>query len=123
TIAFTVPMDTVETGISLRDQHMRDTYVETATYPTVVLAFAKADVTWPDAGSSEGKVQATFTAHGVEKSVPVAYTIKRSKETYKVKASFPFNTSEHGIEIPKYLGVTIKPAMTTDVTVDLVDAS
>ncbi len=122
TLTFTVPMDTVETGISLRDQHMRETYVQTDQHPNVVLKIAKADVTWPDSGEVEGKVKGTFEAHGVEKPVEVAYAIKRSKDAWRVKASFPFDTVSHGIEIPKYLGVTIDAAMTADVTVDLVDA-
>jgi len=122
TLSFIVPMDTVETGLSLRDQHMRDNYVETAKYPNVVLKVAKADVSWPDSGKSKGEVKASFTAHGVDKPVTVTYTIKRSGEGYQVKASFPFDTQAHGMEIPVYAGVTIKPAMTADVDVDLVDA-
>ncbi|MEN0067326.1 MAG: YceI family protein [Myxococcota bacterium] len=123
TLVFTVPMDTVETGIGLRDQHMREKYVETATYPNVVLTLAKDHIQWPEAGTVNGEVTAKFEAHGVELDVPVKYSIKRSKDLYKIKASFPFDTTKHGIEIPTYLGVTIKPAMTADVTVDLRDAS
>lgn len=121
TLVFTVPMDTVETGISLRDDHMRRNYVETETYPNAVLTLQKSAVTWPAAGakSSEGNLTAQFEAHGVSRDVTVAYTIKTTKDALRVKASFPFDTSSHGIAIPEYLGVTIKPAMVADVVVDL----
>jgi len=122
TITFTVSIDTVQTGLSLRDQHMRDNYVETAKFPSATLAFARAAVTWPDSGRSSGEVEGAFTVHGVVRETTVEYTIKRSGEVFGVKASFAFDTSTHGIAIPEYMGVTIKPAMKADISVDLVDA-
>ena len=122
-LVFTVPMNTVETGISLRDQHMRETYVQTARFPDVVLTVPKGEVQWPEEGGrSEGTVQATFEAHGVSLSVPVTYDIKSAKGTFKIKATFPFDTSAHGIAIPEYLGVTIKPAMQAEVNLELTGA-
>lgn len=123
TLTFQVPVDTLDSGIALRDQHMRETYVQTANHPHATLKLAKSAVTFPDSGSADGKIKGTFNIHGVDREVEVTYSIKNAKGVYKVKASFPFNTVEHGIEIPKYLGVTIKPDMTADVAVDLVDAS
>lgn len=123
TLTFSVPMDTVDTGITLRDDHMREKYVQTEQFPNATLTLAREQVTWPTDGDAEGSVQAKFTVHGVDLEVPVAYTIKKTKSGYRVKASFPFNTSSHGIEIPSYLGVTIKPEMEAEVTVDLVDAT
>ncbi|HHO53168.1 MAG TPA: YceI family protein [Deltaproteobacteria bacterium] len=122
-LVFSVPMDTVETGISLRDEHMRKTYVQTDQFPDAILSVARDQISWPTDGSSEGTVQGRFTVHGVERGVTVTYSIKLTKSGYRVKASFPFDTSSHGVEIPSYLGVTIKPAMEAEVTVDLVDAT
>ena len=122
-LVFTVPMSSVDTGIALRDEHMRDTYVEVAQFPNAELKLTRAEVTWPDeGGKSSGELKGAFTAHGVTVEVPVTYSIKNAKGTYKVSASFPFNTQELGIAIPSYLGVTIDPAMTADVSLELVDA-
>ncbi|MBX2799055.1 MAG: YceI family protein [Myxococcales bacterium] len=121
-LVFTVPIDTVQTGIELRDDHMRRNYVQTDQFPNVTLTLPRGEITWPESGDTEGSVTGTFNAHGVDRLVQVAYTIKKTKTGMRVKATFPFNTSDHGIEIPSYLGVTIKPDMTADVTVDLVDA-
>lgn len=116
TLTFTVPMDTVQTGIALRDEHMRDKYVQTATYPNVVLTLPRADVAWPAAGQrTEIELQGTFEAHGVEKTVPVTAQLRERKGLVEVRASFPFDTTEHGIAIPSYLGVTIKPEMRAEV--------
>lgn len=120
-LVFTVPMDTVETGISLRDDHMRRNYVQTDQFPNAVLTIAKSGVTWPETGNQEGTTSGTFEAHGVPLDITVTYSVKRTKTGYRVKASFPFNTSSHGMEIPTYLGVTIKPDMTAEVVLDLID--
>ena len=122
-LVFTVPMSSVDTGIALRDEHMRDTYVEVAQFPNAELKLTRAEVTWPEDGAkSSGELKGGFTAHGVTVEVPVTYSIKNAKGTYKISASFPFNTQELGIAIPSYLGVTIDPAMTADVSLELVDA-
>ncbi|MEM6928736.1 MAG: YceI family protein [Myxococcota bacterium] len=121
TLTFIVPMDTVQTGIALRDQHMRDTYVETATFPDVALTVRRADVRFPEAGQRhEGTLSGTFTAHGVTRDVAVAYTIREKKGRFTIEASFPFDTSAHDIAIPSYLGVTIRSAMRAEVDVTIV---
>ena len=121
-LVFTVPMDTVETGISLRDDHMRRNYVQTDKFPDVVLTVPRAGIQWPSEGTQQGTLTATFEAHGKPLEVAVAYDIKKTKSGYRVKAEFPFNTEKHGMEIPVYLGVTIKPDMRAEVTLDLTDA-
>jgi polyisoprenoid-binding protein YceI len=123
-LIFTVPIATVDTGIALRDEHMRDTYVQAAQFPDLVLSVPKAGLTWPTPGGERttGTVTAAFTTHGVTKQVPVTYQIDPSKSGVTVKASFPFNVTEHNIEIPTYLGVTILPDMRAEVVLGLVDA-
>jgi len=120
-LVFTVPVDTLDTGIEVRDDHMRRTYVQTDQFPNAIITLSRAGVTWPESGSSEGTVKGVFQLHGVDQEVEITYSIKRVKTAYRVKASFPFNTSKHGIEIPSYLGVTIAPEMDGEVTVELLE--
>jgi polyisoprenoid-binding protein YceI len=123
-LVFVVPIATVDTGIALRDEHMRDTYVQAAQFPDLVLSVPKAGVTWPTPGGkgTSGTVTAGFTTHGVTRQVPVAYQVEPGKSGVTIKASFPFDVSEHGIEIPTYMGVTILPDMRAEVVLGLVDA-
>lgn len=116
---FTVPMATVDTGIALRDDHMRDNYVEVGTYPNVVLRLDPSTLSWPESGKSAGTIEATFEAHGVTLPVTVEYTLKAGKESTRVQAKFPFNTEAHKIEIPTYMGITIKPEMLAKVTLEV----
>lgn len=124
TLTFTVPMDSVKTGIDTRDEHMNKTYVETGKYPNATLAAKKADIQWPAASGEKktGTVSATFTVHGQAKTVTVSYTLTKSSSGYKVSGKFDFDASAHGIAIPSYLGVTVDPKMKAEVTAELADA-
>jgi polyisoprenoid-binding protein YceI len=124
TLTITVPMKDVHTGIDLRDEHMNEKFVQVAQFPNVMLAIKRADIQWPAelAKSTTGTVTGSFTAHGVSKDVPVSYTIQKSKTGYRVKAKFEFDVTQHGIEIPSYLGVTVDPKMRAEAQIDLADA-
>jgi polyisoprenoid-binding protein YceI len=100
-----VPLDTVDTGIELRNRHMKEKYLQTATFPKAELKVAKSLL-------KEGKGQkgtAHFVVHGEDKEVTVSYDVTKVGEGLEVKGSFDINLKQHGIDIPSYLGVTVKP--------------
>jgi len=117
-----VPMLQVSTGIEMRDRHMNNEYVQTDRFPEVSLRLPTASLSWPEekGDTTKGTAQATFTAHGVDRPVTVSWSLKRSKDGWLVKGSFAFDVSEHGIEIPSYLGVTVEPKMTAEAKFNIV---
>jgi len=123
-LVFTVPMKTVSTGISMRDDHMNNEFVQVDKYPNVTLTLAKSAVQWPaNAGDkTTGTASGTFNAHGVDQPASVTYTVKKTSTGYTVTGSFKFDASKHGIAIPSYMGVTVDPAMHAEVTVSLAGA-
>ncbi len=98
----------VDTGIGLRNKHMRDKYVKVKEHPEATLEVARADVKFE---TGEHTVQGTFTLKGVSKPVEVKYRLAKAGSGYAVEASFPFDVRDHGIDIPNYLGVTVDPKM------------
>ena len=124
TLTFTVPMESVETGMTLRDHHMHQNYVQVDQFPNATLSFARSALTLPvEVGeSTSGSVQASFTVHGVAAPVTVTWSLKRSKSGYTVDASFNYDVTKHGIEIPSYLGVTVDPAQKARVRFEMIDA-
>lgn len=116
-------LDTLDTGIELRDDHMKTKFLQTAQYPKASIALAKASIPWPTEVGKEAKgtVAASFTAHGVTQPAVVNYAVKKSKTGFRVTAKFDFDISKHGIEVPSYLGVTVDSAMRAEVSLDLVD--
>ncbi len=124
TLTFTVPLSNIKTGIDLRDEHMRDKFLQVGTYPNATLAFAKANIAWPtELGKRvDGTLDADFTAHGATKKVKVKYDVSKTKQGWKATASFTYNTTEHGIAVPNYLGVSVDALQHASAVIYLVDA-
>jgi polyisoprenoid-binding protein YceI len=124
TLSFVVGLDSVSTGISLRDQHMKNEYAQTAQFPEATLTLPRSAVQWPasQGESTTGVAAATFTAHGVSRPTDVRYTLKRGRAGTHVNADFALDVRRHGIAIPSYLGITVDPKMTATVSFDLADA-
>jgi polyisoprenoid-binding protein YceI len=124
TLSFVVKLDTVSTGIALRDEHMKEKFLHTKEYPDAILAFPKASIVWPTETGTKvtGTLDAQFTAHGVAEPVKVKYDVQKTKQGWKVTSSFAYNTNNHKIEVPSYLGITVDAAQTAKAVLYLVDA-
>lgn len=110
-VVFTVAAEDIDTGIGLRNKHMRG-YLEADKYPTISLSVPRADVTLPEDGKeTKGTVRAMFTAHGVAKPAVTNYTIKKKKSVLEIEARFEYDIRDHGIKTPSYLGITVDPVM------------
>lgn len=101
-----VDLQTLETGIGLRDRHMRTKYLEVERGPE----FAKAHVREIRLDQPTGKTtfHAVLALHGQTKEVNGTADIKADAGGYKLTASFPVRVSEFGIPEPTYLGVGVK---------------
>jgi hypothetical protein len=109
-----VPLANMKTGIDLRDQHMREKYLEVQKYPDAVLAVPWSEIKLPaDGQSSSAKGKGKMTLHGQTKDVTFSYTVQRKGSDYQVTGNTPLNIKEFGIDIPSYLGVTVKPDIET----------
>ena len=115
-LTFTVPLDTLKTGIDLRDRHMREKYLETGRYPSAVLVVPRSAISLPAAGQTkEGSARGTLTLHGKSKEVPFTYKVQRTGDTYQVTGAVPLDFRDYGISVPSYMGVTVKPDIAVDV--------
>ncbi|MBY0403107.1 MAG: YceI family protein [Cyanobacteria bacterium] len=105
-IQFDVDLASIDTGIELRNEHMRDNFLETAKYPkavykvTSILTKAKTPVT-PGQKVVLDTV-GTLTLHGksVMKRIPVTVT-KRDNNTVRIQATFPVALKDHEIKRPE----------------------
>jgi polyisoprenoid-binding protein YceI len=106
-----VDLATLETGISLRDSHLRERYLEVTKgegYAHAVLS----DVTLVSGGAATVQGRTDFTGtlklHGVSKTIVGQATVTRSAGTVKVDASFPISLNAFTIPEPRYLGVGVR---------------
>lgn len=94
-----------DTGISLRNKHMREKYLEVGKYPEAILTIKNQK----DGGEIEGSLKIKKD----EKPVKVKYEVKDGVG----KASFKLEIKDYpSIGVPSYLGVTA--ANTVDVSVE-----
>src|SRR4051794_38632310 len=109
---FQVQLATLDTGIELRDRHMREEYLDVKSFPVARMRVPNSCV--PAAGEG-GSCKGELTLHGQTHPVDVAFQLRRSSG-YDVPASLQIDMREYGIATPKYMGVTVKPQV--EVTVD-----
>jgi polyisoprenoid-binding protein YceI len=101
---------TVDTGISLRNEHLRDKYLQIARGAgfdkAVLSSITLADATGPE---FEGRsaFAGTLLLHGVTHPVSGAAEFRRVPQGVRVEASFPLVLTDHGVEPPMYLGVGV----------------
>jgi polyisoprenoid-binding protein YceI len=109
-IAIACPLDTLHTGIGLRDRHMKEKYLEVDKYPKAELRVARGALAFPPAdGKAARDARGELTLHGRTKPLTFHYVATRVGSGYKLSAEFRINMSDFGIEVPSYLGVTVKP--------------
>ena len=90
-----LPLSTLTTGMGLRDNHMKDKYLEVKKYPN-------AEVTM--ASGSGGKGKAKIKMRGVEKEVEGTYKVVGAF----VEASFTIKLSDFNITGIRYQGIGVK---------------
>lgn len=112
-----VPLGKLDTKISLRNDHMRNKYLEVGTYPNAELTVARSALKFPAVGaSSQGDATGTMKIHGKEKQVSFHYAAGNSGGKITVKGSVHLNINDYGIVIPSYAGVTMKPDVDVEIS-------
>lgn len=106
----TLDLATIDTGIDLRNRHLREKYLQIARGQ----GFDKAVLTEigvPEASGTDFRGRSAFTAtlllHGVKGPVSGACEIKADGTAVRVEASFPLTLRDFGIEPPEYMGVGV----------------
>ena len=122
-LVVTVPLNSVTTGIGLRDTHMHEKYLETGQYPTAELSLPRGGVKFPGPGEIvEASAPGTLTLHGKSQPLTVHYKAVRKGNAYEVKADFHINMNDYGIATPSYLGITVKPGVDVAVSFRLLES-
>jgi polyisoprenoid-binding protein YceI len=113
-VIFTTYMNTLDTGIGKRNEHMQKRF-KAADFPNIILTVSK-DKADPKKG---GTVPGMLSFHGQEKPVKVTYSV----DGKHIKASFNVNIKDHGITDDDVceMHVCAKPDVAVDVDFDLKD--
>jgi polyisoprenoid-binding protein YceI len=116
-----VDLGTLDSGIGLRNEHLRSKYLEVGRGPgfdRAVLSEIRLGDGDPRGALGKTHFSGAFLLHGTKKPVAGPATVRQEGKTVRVEATFPVTVSEFGIEKPQYLGVGVKDQV--NVTVSLV---
>lgn len=119
TLSLDALLDSLDTGVGLRNQHARD-HLETQKFPTAslkasTLTFEKAALA--DGESSPVTLSGTMTIHGVSKPITLQGTIRRDGAALRAKASFKVRFTDFGMAQPSFMLVSVSDEIS--MTVDL----
>ncbi len=115
---FHLPLKTLKTGISMRDRHMRST-LETDKYPEAHFK-GKIISEFPKPGnSSQVTVNGVFTIHGETHPIQVAGKVTQKNQKIRVKASFPLNITDYGMERPGFWFAKVNDKHTITINITL----
>jgi polyisoprenoid-binding protein YceI len=109
----TLPLDALDTGMELRNRHMKEKYLETRTYPTAELKGIKLALP-----ASAGMVPFTgeLSLHGKTKSISGLATVARPQ--LGLSFEFKISTRDFAIDTPQFMGVTVTEEVQISVKVE-----
>ncbi len=102
----TMELNKIETGIPLRNKHLKENYLHVDKFPVSSLTAIKAEEFDKQlkGHSSDSKFEATLDLHGVQKPVKGTYRIKDGKN---LKAKFDIEVTDFDIKRPDFMGVKV----------------
>ncbi|MBN1479062.1 YceI family protein [candidate division KSB1 bacterium] len=112
---FEVDLTSIDTGIGLRNRHMRDNYLETDKYPfasykgKIVKATDNRDDTFTFTALG------TFVLHGVERKVEIDGKISKTENGYKAESQFEIKLEDYNIERPQFMLLKIGEVIQLDI--------
>lgn len=103
----TMELNQLDTGIPLRNKHLRENYLHTDKFPVSTLTELKPeDAAEQLAGTKKGS--STFTAmleiHGQKKSIEGKYEVKDGN---KFEGNFKIDLPNFGVNRPSFMGVKV----------------
>jgi polyisoprenoid-binding protein YceI len=102
-----VDLTTIDTGIGLRNQHMRENHLETDTYPTAT--FTLKGLSSPSSGTLaenstvNALAEGTFDIHGISKDYSIPVTLTRTGNNIQVEGGWSLLLADHQIKRPEFL--------------------
>jgi polyisoprenoid-binding protein YceI len=107
----TFDLESLDTGIGMRNEHMKKKYLETGKFKEatlVISALAVPVALQSGNGKAEGvPFEGTLSLHGVQKPVTGVAKLERAGDQFKVDADFGVKTADFGISTPSFAGVTM----------------
>ncbi len=111
---FEVDLASLDTGIGLRNRHMRDNYLETEEYPFAAFSGRVVELVEASAGTYRARSRGTFSVHGVGREREIECDGVPDQGGLRVRCAFQVVLSDHDIPIPRLMFMKINEVMELD---------
>lgn len=108
---FEVDLASLDTGIGLRNRHMRDNYLETDEYPYAEFSGRVVQLREETAGRFRVLTRGAFSVHGIERERDIECLAESLEEGVRVICDFEVRLSDHDIDIPRLMFLKINEVM------------
>ena len=98
-----VDLASLDTGLGLRNRHMRDNYLEVRDFPYAFFDATIERVEATAAGLFRVTARGVLTIHGVEREVGVPCDVSARQDGYRARCTFNLLLSDFDIKIPKLM--------------------
>jgi polyisoprenoid-binding protein YceI len=111
---FQFDLSSLKTGIELRDDHMKNKYLEIEKHKNATLVFE--NIPYLEESVKDQKFMASLNLHGITKNIEGVYETSKQDSQQRFKAEFKIKVSDFGIPIPSYAGITVTDEVQVTVT-------
>lgn len=108
---FEVDLRTIDTGIGLRNRHMRENYLETDKFPIASFKGEISALEKTEENIYKVRVTGEMSIHGLTKKHEIEGTIKKDNNNIEIITKFDVNLNDHKIEVPKLMFFKINEIM------------
>ena len=113
-------LKSLHTGIELRDEHMKNKFLEIEKYPIAI--FKINDMKIPEQANKPFKFTGTMTLHGVQQPIEGEASLRTAESTNRLTAEFKIQLTKFQIIIPSFQGITVAENVQVNVDLPLVKA-
>ncbi len=111
---FEVDLASLDTGMGLRNRHMRENYLEVEEYPYATFSGRVTSLRTSGSGRYRAVARGSFSVHGIEREREIECSVEASGQPLRVQCAFQVLLSDHDIPIPKLMFMKIDEVMELD---------
>lgn len=100
---FEVDLNSLDTGIGLRNTHMRENYLETSKFPFTHFTGKLFKAEKISENNYQAVAQGNMFIHGVEKEITIDGVLIQTVDGFRIQAKFVTPLSDYKIKIPKIM--------------------